>query len=137
MGRIQLRHPVLDALAADRPFGAPDDAVVSPTYVPDLVQASLDLLIDGETGIWHLANAGAATWFELALHVAEAAELDRSGVEPVTSAELGWIAPRPAYSALTSVRGQVMPTLDDAIARYTERRSAKKQAIDKPTKGAA
>ena len=131
----------LDALAADRPFAAPDDAVVSPTYVPDLVQASLDLLIDGETGIWHLANAGAATWFELALHVAEAAELDRSGIEAVTSAEIGWIAPRPAYSALTSVRGQVMPTLDDAIARYTERRSAKKQAkkqaIDEPVKGAA
>jgi dTDP-4-dehydrorhamnose reductase len=110
---------------------------MSPTYVPDVVRASLDLLIDGESGIWHLANAGAATWFELALHVVEAAELDRSRVEPATSAEIGWIAPRPAYSALTSVRGQVMPTLDDAITRYTERRSAKKQANDEQVKGAA
>ena len=30
--------------------------MVSPTYVPDLVHASLDLLIDGEHGLWHLAN---------------------------------------------------------------------------------
>ena len=127
----------LDALTAGTSFAAPDDAVVSPTYVPDLVQASLDLLIDGERGIWHLANTGASTWFELARHVAEAAEVDRSGVEPATSAEVGWSAPRPAYSALTSARGQVMPTLDDAIARYTESRSAKTQSIDEPVKGAA
>jgi hypothetical protein len=29
------------------------------------VNTSLDLLIDGERGVWHLANAGAVTWAEL------------------------------------------------------------------------
>ena len=53
-------------LAAGEPFAAADDLTVSPTYVPDLVHACLDLLIDGERGVWHLANAGAVTWAELA-----------------------------------------------------------------------
>ena len=41
----------LRELAAGRPFVAAEDAVISPTYVPDLVNASLDLLIDGERGL--------------------------------------------------------------------------------------
>ena len=36
---------------------APEDQVVSPTYVPDLVSTALDLLMDGERGLWHLATA--------------------------------------------------------------------------------
>jgi dTDP-4-dehydrorhamnose reductase len=43
-------------LSAGEEFLAAQDIIVSPTYVPDLVNASLDLLIDSETGLWHLAN---------------------------------------------------------------------------------
>ncbi|RYY71567.1 MAG: dTDP-4-dehydrorhamnose reductase, partial [Chitinophagaceae bacterium] len=39
------------------------DATVSPTYVPHLVDATLDLLIDGVGGICHLANKGAISWY--------------------------------------------------------------------------
>ncbi|MFL5966072.1 MAG: sugar nucleotide-binding protein [Gaiellaceae bacterium] len=127
----------LEALTSGRPYAAPDDAVVSPTYVPDLVQTSLDLLIDGERGIWHLANTGALTWCDLAMRVAEAAEIDAGAVVPVASAEVGWTAPRPAYSALASTRGAVMPALDDAIARYTGAREAQKKKTTEAVKGAA
>jgi dTDP-4-dehydrorhamnose reductase len=41
---------VVRELSAGRPVRAAEDAVVSPTYVPDLVRAAFDLLIDGETG---------------------------------------------------------------------------------------
>ena len=51
-------HAVLDALSNGRSFAAADDHVVSPTYVPALVDAALDLLIDRAEGIWHLAGAG-------------------------------------------------------------------------------
>jgi dTDP-4-dehydrorhamnose reductase len=49
-------------LSAGRAFRAADDLTVSPTYVPDLVHACLDLAIDGEAGLWHLANTGTVTW---------------------------------------------------------------------------
>jgi dTDP-4-dehydrorhamnose reductase len=32
--------------------------VISPTYVPALADVLLDLVIDGERGVWHLANEG-------------------------------------------------------------------------------
>ncbi len=41
----------LSALRARQAFLAPNDVVASPTYVPDLVRAALDLLVDGASGI--------------------------------------------------------------------------------------
>src|SRR5947208_849537 len=81
---------------------AAEDAVISPTYVPDLVNASLDLLIDGEQGIWHLANVAAITWADLARRAAELAGLDASGVVGRPTAALGLAAPRPLWSVLGS-----------------------------------
>jgi dTDP-4-dehydrorhamnose reductase len=71
----------LGELAAGRSFVAACDALVSPTYVPDLVEATLDLLIDGEQGIWHLSNGGAITWADLARRVARLAGLSTHLVE--------------------------------------------------------
>ncbi|MDB5746438.1 MAG: dTDP-4-dehydrorhamnose reductase, partial [Massilia sp.] len=34
------------------------------------------------------------------------------------AAECGYTAVRPAFSALTSERGVLLPSLDDALARY-------------------
>jgi dTDP-4-dehydrorhamnose reductase len=93
--------------------------IVSPTYVPDLVNATLDLLIDDERGIWHLANRGATSWAQFARRAAESAGLDAGLIVGRPASALGYLAPRPRYSALTSTRGALMPSLDDAIARYT------------------
>jgi dTDP-4-dehydrorhamnose reductase len=51
----------LSTIANGFPVEAADDVIVSPTYVPDLVNAALDLLIDDERGIWHLTNRGATS----------------------------------------------------------------------------
>jgi dTDP-4-dehydrorhamnose reductase len=91
------------------------DQVVSPTYVPHLVDAALDLLIDGERGIWHLVNGGAVSWFELARLAAQAAELEPRVVATLTDLP----ARRPRYSALASERGRIMPTLEEGLAAYS------------------
>ncbi|MDB5941767.1 MAG: putative b-glycosidase, Glycoside Hydrolase Family 1 [Ramlibacter sp.] len=108
----------LDALRRGERWPAAEDQRVSPTYVPDLVSASLDLLIDGESGLWHLANRGAVSWAELARMAAEVAGLDAGLVSPLPAVSLGQIAPRPAYSALGSERGVLMPSLEDGLVRY-------------------
>ena len=110
------------ALESGRPFPAPDDIVVSPTYLPDLANAALDLLVDGERGVWHLTNAGALSWAAFARRVAEAAGLDATLVEGRPAAELELVAPRPRRSVLASERGSLLPTLDDAIARWAAAR---------------
>jgi dTDP-4-dehydrorhamnose reductase len=106
------------ALVGSQPFAAAEDLVVSPTYVPDLANATLDLLIDGEHGLWHLANAGAVSWAAFAGRLAAALGLDPTLVEARPAASFGWAAARPAYAPLATARGQVMPDLDDAIARF-------------------
>jgi dTDP-4-dehydrorhamnose reductase len=97
---------------------AADDVVVSPTYVPDLVDASLDLLIDRECGLWHLANTGAVSWADFARRAAEAAGLDANLVVGVPLDQMHWPARRPLFSALESSRGWLMPSLDSALTRY-------------------
>ncbi len=92
--------------------------LVSPTYVPDLAHACLDLLIDDEQGLWHLANEGAITWADLARCAAEQAGLDPAGVEGVPVETLGLAARRPAYSVLGTERGALLPTLVEGLNRY-------------------
>jgi dTDP-4-dehydrorhamnose reductase len=65
-------HHTVAALSRGEEVHASDNAIVSPTYVPDLVHATLDLLLDGERGIWHLANVGSISWHELAREIAGA-----------------------------------------------------------------
>ncbi|BDA69048.1 dTDP-4-dehydrorhamnose reductase [Calothrix sp. PCC 7716] len=108
----------LRQLSAGNTFTAAFDSTVSPTYVPDLVNTSLDLLIDGESGLWHLANVGAISWADLARITAKRAGVSISSLIALPTKELGFAAPRPSYSVLGSNRGELLPTLDFAIERY-------------------
>ena len=106
------------AVAGGRFFSAACDVTVSPSYLPDVVNVALDLLMDGERGVWHLANTGAVTWAEFARGAIRDAGLDPQRVLGVPAADLNWTAPRPAYSALRSVRGAGLPSLEDALRRF-------------------
>jgi dTDP-4-dehydrorhamnose reductase len=108
---------LLAALVRGETFPAIADCIISPTYVPDLVNATLDLLIDEEHGIVHLANEGAMSWYEFGCKAAAAAGLDESSIVPISIAEASLVAPRPPYSALTS-KLRIMPSLEDALERY-------------------
>ena len=113
---------VVSNLSAGKPFSAANDLIVSPTYVPDLVNSSLDLLIDEESGLWHLTNEGAITWAELARRAAKLAGLDANLIDSRPAKSLGFIAPRPKYSALGSKRSVLLPSLESSISRYFQER---------------
>ena len=120
-----------NALSAGERFAAAEDCFVSPTHVPDLTHATLDLLIDGETGLWHLANPGRFSWAGFARTLAEAARLDPGLVEGVGSEAMGWRATRPADVHLGSERGALLKPAEDAIDRFLHawrRRSADGEA---------
>jgi dTDP-4-dehydrorhamnose reductase len=112
----------LRALSSGARFEAASDVIVSATYVPDLVNAVLDLTIDHERGMWHLTSAGAFTWAELARLAARTAQVSASALRDVTVDELRLMAPRPRFSALTSERALIMAPVDDALARYARSR---------------
>lgn len=109
-------------LRAGREVGAAHGFVVTPTFVPDLVHASLDLLIDEAAGIWHLTNQQPVSWFEFGQRVAATLGLDPRRVRPVGPDQLGWRAKRPAFVPLGSTRGRLLPKFEDALDRHRARR---------------
>jgi dTDP-4-dehydrorhamnose reductase len=121
----------LGTLGEGRPFAAAGDMTVSPTYVPDLVNACLDLMIDKESGIWHLSNGAAMSWAELARRACAAAGIDPAGLEERPAAELGMSAARPLNSALSSERGLILPSFDDALGRYLREREVGEERAGK------
>jgi dTDP-4-dehydrorhamnose reductase len=120
----------LNQLIRGERFAAARDIFISPTYVPDLVNACLDLLIDNETGIWHLSNHTEISWFEFAKLAARMDGLDTRLVDPHASNELAYKAARPKYGVLGTERCRVMPPMEDAMARYIrERRTRQPETV--------
>lgn len=116
-------HTTLEALQQGRPLKVAQDIVMSPTYLPDLVHATLNLMVDGASGTWHLTNGTAMTWAELAIEAARAVNGNTALIQPCAHASLGLAAPRPAYSALATGRGALMPTFEVAMARFLAERA--------------
>jgi dTDP-4-dehydrorhamnose reductase len=116
--RYKFAVGVVNALQAQRKVEAAYDEFVSPTYVPDLVDAVLDLALDGEQGIWHLANQGRVSWLEFACMLAERAGLQRNKILPIAGKQQNRRANRPADVALSSSRGLLLPSLDHAVNRF-------------------
>jgi dTDP-4-dehydrorhamnose reductase len=98
----------------------------SVSYVPDLIHAGLDLLIDGESGIWHLANQGETTWTGFADRMAASIDV---ACPPLARLEDA------TNTALTSIRGFMMPSLDSAIGRFIRDRPAVSDAERKQAAG--
>jgi dTDP-4-dehydrorhamnose reductase len=85
------------------PLKVVNDQIGSPTYTPDLAEATLDLIERGKTGVWHVCNSGSTSWFDFACAALEEFQVPAS-VAPISTAD--WVAqrpkqaPRPAYSVM-------------------------------------
>ena len=73
----------------------------------------------------HLAGASEASWYELTLELLRLAGID-CAVLPVTTAEYPRPAPRPRYSALTSLREPRLglPRWEDGVQEFVRERAA-------------
>jgi len=90
-------------LAADpRPLAFVDDQRGHPTFAGDLASMIARLVADRRPGLFHVTNQGVVSWYEFARAVFEAAGLDASLVQPISTADLDppRPAPRPANSVL-------------------------------------
>ncbi len=97
-------------LATERPtVDVVSDQIGSPTYVADLAaglielgRARLDSSVLPDSSVLHYANAGQASWYELARAVFAGAGHDPDRVHPVDSAQFVRPAPRPLWSVLSA-----------------------------------
>lgn len=110
-----------------------NDQILSPTYTPDLARAIRKLIEQSTTGIVHVTNSGACSWFELASWVVKTAGVTAE-VHPTTTAEFGAPVRRPAYSVLDNARWRVLgwPPLRlwrDAVRAYLEAKDSGRDAF--------
>lgn len=104
-----------------------NDQRCTPTSTADLADALVKLIATDAFGLYHATNSGSMTWCEFAREIFRLAKMDVE-VIPITTAEFGAKAKRPAYSVLdcsklASVIGGPLPDWHDALARYLASRS--------------
>ena len=110
--RYNFLYETLRRLARGEEVEASATRIVSPTYVPELVQATLDLLLDEASGLWHLANQGAASFHDLAHEAADRAGLDKRLIRLADTA--------PSDTSLSSERGILLRPVDEALTSFME-----------------
>lgn len=109
---------VLQQLNLNQKVYAVRDHFISPTYIPELVNTCLNLLIDDESGIWHLTNQSELSWFEFASAIACQAGYRKTEIIAVNARDLGYLAKRPKYTVLGSMRGAFLSDLDTALTHF-------------------
>jgi dTDP-4-dehydrorhamnose reductase len=96
---------VLRLVGGDGPLRFVDDQRGHPTFCSDLAPALRRLAVDRRSGVHHVTNQGAVSWFEFVQEVVRASGGDVGRVEPISTADLQppRPAPRPANSVLDNV----------------------------------
>lgn len=100
-GRKNFITTILEACRKRDTISVVHDQTGSPTYTPDLAHWSLLLAQQKAAGIFHAANAGTATWCELACEAVTLSER-HCRVDPIASSQWPQPAARPAYSVLNT-----------------------------------
>jgi len=78
-----------------------DDQRGHPTFADDLASMVRRLVVEQRTGLFHVTNRGAVSWYEFAGAVLESAGHDPNRVLPIATADLD--PPRPAPRPMNSV----------------------------------
>jgi dTDP-4-dehydrorhamnose reductase len=94
----------------------------SPTYSDDLAGALIELVEAEGTGVYHLANAGVATWWELARAAVDEWGHPELAIQQLRTEEYPLPAPRPAWSVLdtgrAAGRGVRLRSWQEALRSY-------------------
>lgn len=100
-----------------------EDALVSPAYLPDVLSAALDLLIDGERGLWHLAPPETVLLSDVPAVLSASRQAEGGGTKRMTKRLHGFQGSlQQPNLTLKSERGGPLPSLYDALERYARER---------------
>lgn len=76
-----------------------NDQVGSPTYTADLVNV-IEQLLYKKSGIYHVSNTSACTWYEFSRTIFELAGYNPNFIKPISTEDYRALAPRPSYSVM-------------------------------------
>jgi len=103
-----------------------NDQVFSPTYTHDLALKIAQIIETNFTGIIHVTNSGACSWYEFTVEILKQAGLT-TPVVPITSGQFPQKARRPRYSvlghgALQRLGMDDLPLWQEALSDYLRRK---------------
>jgi dTDP-4-dehydrorhamnose reductase len=99
-----------------------DDQRCCPSFAGDVADAMLELARTDSWGLYHTINAGETTWYEFAKAIFEGSGMEVE-LTPITTAEFGAAARRPAFSVLDCAKletliGRGLPPWRESLAKY-------------------
>jgi dTDP-4-dehydrorhamnose reductase len=121
---------VWERLSKGERMRVPSDQLGNPTLAEFLAEASMELIERGVRGeIVNVVGRDRVPRTEFAVRLAERLDLDSSLIDPVTTADLQQVAPRPLDAGLRTEKlaallGRPAPTLDESLDRFLAQRSA-------------
>lgn len=116
---------IINAARSGKQLRVVGDQIGSPSYSRDVGAGILNILeAEASGGIYHLANSGEASWYDLAVATLDAAGIE-SAVEKIRSSDWPTPAPRPGYSVLSTAKYQslgypALPSWKDAVNRFAK-----------------
>jgi len=116
------RRAEREAAGRTTPLRVVGDQYGSPTYSGHLAEGLVRLVEADASGLYHLANRGVATWWDLAREALDRGGFPEIEIERVTTSEFPRPAPRPACSALDVTKAEGLqvrlPSWRGAVAAY-------------------
>lgn len=107
-----------------RPLRVVADQRGRPTYAADLAEGLVALVEWGCRGLYHLANQGEATWWDVARAALDLRGYSELPIERIRTADLDLPAPRPRNSVLdcrkAAAAGVVLRDWREALASYLD-----------------
>jgi len=124
-----LVETLFNSLRRSEKMSVINDLWASYTWVDDLSRAIFALIERQCTGLYHVANAGMATPFDVAREISRQTGI-RKEYEPISSDDYGFVAPRARYTVLdttkyNAVEGiRMLPDWQIALDAYLASRTA-------------
>ncbi len=128
-GGVNFVETMLRLAREGKPLRVVSDVVSSPSYTLDLARKVWRVLPTGAYDLYHLVNAGETSWHDFAREIFRQAGLSPD-LKPVTAAEYGAKAPRPARTSLARANLAALGQDDlrpwnEALSDYLKERGAK------------
>ena len=122
---------------AGRPLRVVTDQVLTPSYALELAKKVWRVLPKAAPGIYHLTTAGETSWYDFTREIFRLSGL-QPDLAPVTAAEFGARARRPAYSVLAhdglaALGEDDLRPWKDALADYLRERATVRSPGVAPT----
>jgi dTDP-4-dehydrorhamnose reductase len=121
-------HTIADRAASGASVRFVDDQMGTVTASSDLARALVAFVRERPGGLWHVANTGATTWYDIATYVGQLLGREDQFATPINSSELtgSQVAIRPARSDLDTAkyaaRWKALPEWRDGVERLVRSR---------------